>query len=118
MEELVSLAARRSGAKHSHEKNISMSAWFGSLFLVPKNLLVSLVKVASKIIGSWQVQPSDLYKKMVSRRANAILSSQDHPLREQFEILPSGRRFRVPKCETNRMRSTFIPSAIMHLNGT
>lgn len=93
-------------------------AWFGSLSQVNKNRLGSLVNVASKISGRKQSQPVDLYKRQLQRKASAIAHSQDHPLRAQFELLPSRRRYRALGCRTKRMRMSFIPSAVKHLNDT
>lgn len=95
-----------------------ISAWFGSLSLINKNRLGSLVKVASRISRSGQAQPGELYKKQVHRKVSAISHAQDHPLRTEFELLPSERRYRVPRCRTKRLHISFIPAAVRHLNGT
>ena len=91
-------------------------AWYGNLTLTNKNRLSSLVKVASKISGRTQAQLIDLYKRQMLKRASSLLEVTDHPLRPEFELLPSGRRFRVPTTKTNRYKQSFVPAAIQLLN--
>ncbi|KAK0146537.1 hypothetical protein N1851_014143 [Merluccius polli] len=64
------------------------------------------------MIGCPQVTLTNIYEKQVVRKANGILDCVNHPLHCLFEVLPSGRRFRVPGFKLNRTRSSFIPSAI------
>ena len=91
-------------------------AWYGNLTLANKNRLGSLVKVASKVSGRTQAQLSDLYKRQTFNRASSLLEVSDHPLRSEFELLPSGRRLRVPTTKTNRFKRSFVPAAIQLLN--
>ena len=91
-------------------------AWYGGISLRDKNNLGHIVKVAGKMIGCPQVTLNNMYEKQVVRKANSILDCVNHPLHCLFEVLPSGRRFRVPGFKLNRTRSSFIPSAIRLLN--
>ena len=72
--------------------------------------------MASKIIGRQQGQIHDIYVKRVWNKAKAILDHPDHPLYKEFQVLPSGRRFRMSKTKTRRARNSFIPVAIERLN--
>ena len=94
----------------------SIIAWFGNLSLANKNKLGRLVKVASKISGKNQVQLVDLYQRQVLRKASSLLESPDHPLRSEFELLPLGRRLRVPVIKTKSYQMSFVPAAIQLLN--
>ena len=67
-----------------------MVAWFGCLALSSKNRLVNLVKVASKVIGVQQSQLQDIYSRRILSRAQQILNFPDHPLFDEFDLLPSG----------------------------
>ena len=93
-------------------------AWYGNLTLTTKNRLGSLVRVASKISGASQAQLKDIYSKLVLRKADSILGGLgfDHPLRPQFELLPSGRRLRELDWNTKRFKVSFVPEAISNLN--
>ena len=91
-------------------------AWFGCLTLSSKNKLVRLVKIASKVIGVQQAQLQDIYLERVRNKARLILDCPEHPLYKEFDLLPSGRRFRMPKTRTRRARASFIPAAIERLN--
>ena len=47
-----------------------------------------------------QEQLSQLYERRVVRKARAIVHDYSHVLAKHYELLPSGRRFRVPKSNT------------------
>lgn len=93
----------------------SFICWFKSLSLVDKNRLQKIVKICSKIIGIKLRDLSSLYEEQVLRKAKCILSQPLHPLFPEFDLLPSGRRFRVPQ-QDKRFSKTFVPSAIKELN--
>ena len=59
----------------------------------------------------------DLYKKSLLRKGKSIVSDNSHPLSDCFQVLPSGRRFRVPLAK-KKYAKTFVPSAIRILNST
>ena len=90
--------------------------WFGNLNLADKNRLDRLVRVASKVIGVNQVQLSELYVWQVARKTQAILACTDHPLKGEFERLPSGRRYRAPTHRTKMFGDSFVCFAIGRLN--
>ncbi|KAJ8372883.1 hypothetical protein AAFF_G00275870, partial [Aldrovandia affinis] len=39
-----------------------------------------------------------------------------HILHPEFELLPSGRRFRLPQCKLNRLKNSFVPHSVSLLN--
>ncbi len=91
-------------------------SWFGNLSLGDKKRLEHIVKVASKIIGVTLPDVLTIYHRRVNSKAQDILQCSDHPLHAEFELLPSGRRFRLPKSKSNRLKNSFITQAITQLN--
>lgn len=49
-------------------------------------------------------------------KAQQILKCPDNPLLVEFELLPSGCRFRIARTKTRRARASCIPDAIDKLN--
>jgi len=39
-----------------------------------------------------------------------------HPLNREFELLPSARRYKVPRANRNIFKNYFIPNAIRMMN--
>ena len=94
----------------------SISVWYGSCGLKEKSKIQNVSNECSKIINSKLDPINKEYIKAIERKACSIINSSKHPLKNEFKILPSGRRFTQPKCRTNRYKCTFIPSAISNLN--
>jgi hypothetical protein len=67
-------------------------------------------------VGVQQQSLSVLYERRVKRKASNICTDRSHVLAHHFELLPSGRRFRMPKTRTLRARNSFIPKAVSLLN--
>ena len=64
-----------------------------------KNVLNKVVNVC--VARLWFTQHlSQLYERLVVRKARAIVDDNSHVLAKYNELLPSGRRFRVPKSNT------------------
>ena len=57
-----------------------------------------------------------LYKTQTIKLAEKIMSDSNHPLHQDYQMLPSGRRLRVPYSRTNRYKNSFIPRSINFLN--
>ena len=91
-------------------------AWFFSLSIVNKNKLNKIVNMSSKIVGQQQLSMTRLCESRVAGKGRAILSDASHPLNTQYEMLPSGRRYRVPLLRTSRAQRSFIPTSIVLLN--
>jgi hypothetical protein len=94
----------------------SFICWFQSLCVKNRNVLDSVVNVCGKIVGVKQESLTVLYDRRVERKASCILNDNSHVLAHHFELLPSGRRYRVPRFRTQRAKHSFIPSAINILN--
>ena len=56
------------------------------------------------------------FDRAVLKKARQISVDASHPLNSEFELLPSGRRFRVPRVGRNIYKRSFIPHAIQVLN--
>ena len=59
-----------------------------------------MVDVCGKVVGKRQEQLSQLYERRVVRKARVIVDVNSHVLAKHYELLPYGRRFRVPKSNT------------------
>ena len=77
-----------------------------------KNVLNKVVKVCGRAVGERQEQLSQLYERRVVWKAGVIVDDNSHVLAKHYELLPSGRRFRVPKSNTKR----FVLQSIAFLN--
>lgn len=91
-------------------------SWYGNLTVKNKAKLNRVVSLAGKIIGSKQIQLSDLYHQAVRRKSIQIYLDKTHPLNSDFKLLPSGRRLKVPLARKNVYKRSFVPSAISALN--
>ena len=94
----------------------SFMCWFGGLSVKNKSMLNRVVNVCSKIVGTQQKGLMELYECRVLRKASAIACDECHVLANHYELLPSGRRFRVPGCKTVRLKQSFVPFSIRLLN--
>ncbi len=94
----------------------NLVAWYGNLTVRNKNKLSGIVNTASKIVGCQLLNLADLYRSAVKRKALSICTDPSHPLHEQFQMLPLGRRYRVPLARKNRFKHSFVPSAVKILN--
>ena len=59
-----------------------------------------MVHVCGKAVNERQEQLSQLYERRVVRKARVIVDDNSHVLAKCYELLPSGRQFRVPKSNT------------------
>ena len=55
-----------------------------------------MVNVCSNVVGKRQEQLNQLYERRVVSKARVIVDNS-HVLAKHYELLPSGRRFRVSK---------------------
>ena len=87
----------------------TLAAWFVNLSLKSKNSLNQIVKWSSRLIGESQLNVETLYTKQLQRICGSILKDSSRPL---FQLLPSGCRFKIPKCKTKRQCNSFVPAAV------
>ena len=92
-----------------------MSSWYGNVSKNDRKKLKRVIKSAKRMGCS--VTPLDkLYKITVSTKTTKIMKDVSHPLRKCFKELRSGKRLNVQQYRTERMRKTFIPTAIRIYN--
>ena len=72
--------------------------------------------LCSKVVGVKQKSMPELYECRIVKKGNAIVQDSSHILSQYFEMMPSGRRFRVPTARTVRMKNTFVSRAIANMN--
>ena len=58
------------------------------------------MNVCGKAVGERQEQLNQLYERRVVRKARVIVNDNSHVRAKHYELIPSGRRFRVPKSNT------------------
>ena len=98
--------------------SFNMIMYYGNINIQRRNKLQRIVSMASKIIGKPQKHLSGIYEERITNKAEKIISDPSHPLHSEFELLPSGRRFRVPTANRNIFKKSFIPNAVKVLNNT
>ena len=94
----------------------SISVWYGNASAEDRLRLQKVIHAAEKIIGCELPSLEALYRQRTTRRARKIVSDASHPSNHLFSPLPSGRRFRSIRARTERLRRSFVPSAIRLLN--
>ncbi len=57
-----------------------------------------------------------LYMNNLLRLANNIVSDSNHVLHNEFESLPSNRRYRVPRFNKVMLKHSFVHQAVLELN--
>uniref|UniRef100_A0A8C1IM46 Reverse transcriptase domain-containing protein n=1 Tax=Cyprinus carpio TaxID=7962 RepID=A0A8C1IM46_CYPCA len=92
----------------------SITVWFGSATKSDIRRLQRTVRTAERIIGAPLPTLQEMYTSRVRKRAQKITLDPSHPSYPLFELLPSGRRFRV--ANTRTVKNSFFPQAIYLMN--
>ncbi len=90
----------------------SITVWFSSATKSDHRRLRRVVRTAERIIGTTLPTLQEMYLSRVSKRDVKIILDPSNPAHSLFELLPSGRRYRVPSTRTTRHRNSFFPQAI------
>ena len=93
-----------------------INVWYWSCTAAERTALQRVVNTAQKIIGRPLPSLADLYSSRCLRKAQSIVEDPSHPGHGNLEMLPSGRRYRVPLTKTTRLKNSFYPRAIAALN--
>ena len=99
----------------------AISVWFGNLTVKIKSQINSLVKTALKVVGVKE-HPTlqTIFEETVLRQARKITTDPSHVLYSEYDLLPSGRRYRIPtknkKRYLNRYKFSFLPISVNLLN--
>ena len=75
-----------------------------------------VVRSAERTIRASLPNLQDIQIKRCRKRAKKSTSDVSHPNNRLFPLLPSGRRCRLLRANTERMRTSFFPQAIRVLN--
>ena len=76
-----------------------------------------MVKNASYITGVKLDDMKTIYGKRMKKRVDNIVQDIHHPAtNEFFHLMPSGRRMRSISAKTDRLKNSFIPSAVRVFN--
>jgi hypothetical protein len=96
------------------------SAWFERCCECLRKEVHKVRKKAGRIIGDKScrdlIDPASAHKDKCISIAKKILRDPTHPLHHHFHLLPHGLRYQVPRCRTERYRTTFVPTSIRLLN--
>lgn len=94
----------------------NMLMWFCNLDVKNKNKVQRIVNMSSKIIGRPQKCLSNLFEERLSKKSAGIIKDSSHPLNGEFELLPSGRRYRTISADKAIFRNFFMPRAVKAAN--
>ena len=86
--------------------------WYGGLRVANKGILNRVVNVSGKVVGVKQKSLDVLYKCRVMKKGYVIVRDSSHILSQYFKLLPSRRRYSMPKSRTERLRKPFIFKAV------
>ena len=81
---------------------------FGGLNVKSKHVLNKVVNVCVKVVGERQEQSCQLHERRVVQKARVIVEDKSHVLAKHYELIPSGRRFRVPKSNETLQSIAFL----------
>ncbi len=92
------------------------SIWYQSLPVMLKTKLFNQLKICSRIVGQPLEKLYDSAYNNLRLANNNIVSDLNHVLHNKFELLPSSRRYRVPRLNKVRLKHSFVHQAILELN--
>ena len=78
---------------------------------------MKIVNVCGRIVGVRQMSVSGLYERRVTQKAKMTAMNPGHVLATHYQLLPSGRRYRMAMASTARARRSFISRPIQAVNG-
>ena len=81
-----------------------------------KTVLARVVNVCSEIVGERQASLSELYERRAVLKGRKIAGDSAHVLARHYVLLPSERRYRIPKTRTLRAKNSFVPLFIVLCN--
>ena len=95
----------------------SITVRFGRASYEKKAKLETLVRCASKIIGLTLPTIESVYLTRCMRKSKNSVRDATHSANHFFELLQSGKRYRIVKAKTTRFRNSFYLEAIRYKNG-
>ncbi len=86
--------------------------WYASCTGENRRELCRVVKTAQRIIGPELPSLDTVYVSRLRTKASSIIVDHTHPGYRMFVPLPSGKRYRVLKSRTNRLKNSFFAKAV------
>ena len=109
-----------SGGRTYHLKastEVERQRWVTALELAKaKAIRMMNDQSAERTIRASLPNVKDIYHKRVESRAKNIRRDDTHPNASLFTLLPLGRRLRSLNSRTERLKRSFYPQAVRHLN--
>ena len=91
-------------------------SFYGSLTVQLKSELERPHNICQRIVPNSTILSNDnVYMTRMKSLSEKIMKDTAHPLHHEFQLLPSGRRLRVPYARTNRFKNTFVPLSIKYM---
>ena len=84
--------------------------FFPAMSVSSKNTLLCICKTASKITGLPTQPVCQTTERAMIKKAHAFANDRAHPLNTEFDLLPSQRRYRCPKCRKEQVQKHFRSS--------
>ena len=99
----------------------SCTAFFSMLSVQLQDALGKSTRFCKKVLRKCynyekEYNLNDVNRDRISKLVDKIKSDPSHPLYKCFQLLPSGRRYRLPAMRTSRFRKSLVPVAIRLLN--
>ena len=94
----------------------SITVWYSSSCQSEKDKLEKVVRAASNIIGRDLPSVDSLHILRMAKKCKSIMHDPTHPAGHLFQPLPSGRRLKILRCRTARLRNSFYPRAVLAFN--
>lgn len=94
-----------------------MTSWYGNVSKNDRKKLKRVINSARRM-GCDVTSLDKLYKLTITAKSKKIMKDISHPLKKCFRELKSGRRLNIVGYNTERMRNSFVPSAIRINNAT
>lgn len=85
------------------------AAWYGDLTVQRKNKLIRFVHTAMKATGKEYLSLKTIYEQSVLRQAQRIVTDPLHVFHTGYDLLPTGRRHRVPAVNLANLKTHFVP---------
>lgn len=86
--------------------------WFSTCTKENRTDLQWVVRVAERIINTSQPLLKDIYSSRLQKKTSCIVKASAHPGHHLFSLLPSGKRQRLIKNTSNRLKKRFYPQAV------
>ncbi len=91
-------------------------AWYFSLSVNNKNKVHKIINTSNNCNGQRQNSMTTTCESRAVRKGRAIIRDVTHPLFGAYELLPSGRYYKVLPLRTNRAHRLFIPTSDALMN--